>query len=105
MASAMPGRQREPTQPPAEVGHGRRILLGQPEAGCNRPGSLDKQPDCRCLSNLLETEPWLGNLERRHPPDALASDQQRLARGGEDTQVRARGKQLVDQARASLDQM
>ncbi len=89
--------KRYAVQRAAQPGHRRRVVLGQREA---RPGACS--PGGEQADGLVGREFGAAGavgrqVQRRHPPDGLAADPQRLPAGRDDPQPRAPGQQQLHQ--------
>jgi hypothetical protein len=72
-------RQRQPVQPRADRGDGRRVVVGQREVRPDRPRALDEESDCLTGRDRIERAPggWVGKDQRRDWEFLLAGDMQR----------------------------
>ena len=100
-------RQRDAVEPVADLGHGRRLLVGQTERPEGSLRSLDEQPHRRVLHQLLG---WrevaeVGQRERRQAQGDLTSDTQKFAARGQDAELGTRPQQPLGERRASVDQV
>src|SRR4051794_34396833 len=100
-------RQWNPVQAIADTGDGRGIGVSQLESGHNRPRTIEKErnsvdlPEHRHARHLT----WVRHAERRHAPDYLAWNAQRLAAGDNDPKRWAPFDQTIGERRDSVDQM
>ena len=97
---AHPGRgqldaERDAVQRAAQPGHRRRVVLGQGEAGPGARGPGGEQADGLVGREFGVAGAVGRQVERRHPPDGLAPDPQRLPAGRDDPQPRAPGQQQL----------
>ena len=90
-SSAVAGRgqldgQRDSVEANADLGQGGRVGVGEGPVGHQGPAAVDEQPGRLVLQQRLDGEgrpSWRRGRQRRHPPEHLAGDAQRLPAGGE----------------------
>ena len=93
--------QRQAVESHADLGHGRRVLVGDLEVGLHRAGALDEERDRLELRELGERREVrrVGQAERRNRVLLLARHAQHAAAARQDGQVRAGRQQRVDRWR------
>jgi len=92
-------RERQPIEPAAHLRHGGGVALRHAEAGLTRGGALLEQ-----THRLARGQPpgilgvaRIGERQRRHAPNGLARDAERLAAGREHAHVPAGPQQRLGQ--------
>jgi hypothetical protein len=90
--------QRQAVQPGGDLGHGRGVLFGQPEAWPYRQSPLGEQPDGFEPAQGVEVREsfGIGQIQRRHHILLLAPERQHHAGGGHHLYRRGRGEELLD---------
>ena len=94
--------QRQPVQATADLGDGRRVLVGEREVGLTAPRPLDEQGHRRVAGasgSARRRLPSVGQRQRRHRELVLAAQLQRRPAGHQHLQARARRQQLGDDRR------
>ena len=99
--------QRDAVQPGTDLGHGRRVLGRHLERGLHRHRTVAEEPHRRVAGRRFDRsrlpEVWHG--KRRHPPDDLTGDAQRLPAGGQEAQLGTGAQQGVSQPGAGIGEV
>ena len=90
--------QGKAVQSSHDPGHGRSVLLRDPESRPNRMGSLREQPDRlgSAERGKVPKPPGIGKGERRHHVLLLSADGQHDAGGDQDVQLRGGQKEVLE---------
>ena len=96
--------QRQAVEPPADLDHGRGVVVGEREVGAHHARAIDEQLDRLELTDGVgrDLAPVRRQAERRDRVHLFGPDAQRLAAGGQDGQARALGQQPATVLAASV---
>ena len=94
-------RERQPVDPPADLGDRSGVVVVEAEAGVVRSRAFAEQPDGRDLRQRRRVRLACGQRQWRYRMRLLGLDAQRLAARREHREVGARGGQRADEGRGA----